>query len=170
MKPSCTLRRSSGPLLGGWDEIADDVAAIAAVMRVSDGSCHCVHDRRAFCSCCAASSAHIHEVCEGCNRLLQRLEAACAALEDHSLRFAPALMEHSHADELTRTRFVSVCTLAGRLRHLLFAVEVRTATAGGDQCRTADLVQLAPVATELTALARELADTVTRKPLPTASA
>ena len=162
MKPSFTLRSSSGSLLGGWHEIADDVAAIVSVMRVSDGSCHCVHDGGGFCSCCAASSAHVQEVCEGCNRLLQRLDAASAALEDHSLRFAPALMELSHADELTRTRFVRVCALAARLRHLLFAIEVRTAPAGGDQCRAADLVQLTPVATELTGLARELADTVTR--------
>lgn len=162
MKPSFTLRSSSGSVLGGWYEIADDVAAIAAVMRVSDGSCHCVHDNGASCSCCAVASAHILEVCDGCDRLLQRLDDACAALEDHSLRFAPTLMELSHADELTRGRFVRVCALAARLRHLLFAIEVKTAPAGGEHCRTADLVQLAPLAKELTALARELADSVTR--------
>jgi hypothetical protein len=162
MNPSFSLRSSPGSLLGGWREIADDVAAIAAVMRVSDGACHCVHDGRAFCSCCAASSAQVHDVCEACDRLLKRLDAACAALEDHSLRFAPALIELTHADGPTSDRFARLCAVAARLRHLLFAVEVRTATSGGDHCRTSDLAQLAPVATDLAALALELADTVTR--------
>ena len=171
MNPSANLRSSPGSLLGGWREIADDMAAIAAVMHVSDGSCHCVHDGRAFCSCCAASSAHVHDVCEACDRLIQRLDAACAALEDHSLRFSPALVDLTHADGPTRNCFVRLCTLAAQLRHLLLTVEVSTATAtrGGDHCRTSDLVQLAPVAADLAALARALADTVTREHVPWAS-
>ena len=169
MNPSANLRRSPGSLLGGWQEIADDVKAIAAVMHLVDGRCHCVHDGRAFCPCCATSTAHLHDVCEACDRLLQRLDAACAALEDHSLRFTPALVDLTHADGPTHNRFARLCTLAAQLRHVLVAVEVTTATSSGGHCRTSDLERLAPVATELAAVARELADIVTREHLPWAT-
>lgn len=139
-------------------------------MLAADGRCHCAHVGRAFCSCCTSSNAHLHDVCDACDRLLKRLDAACAALEDHSLRFTPALADLTHADGLTPNRFAHLYALAGQLRHLLFAVEVKTATTGGGHCRTQDLAQLAPVATDLAALARELADTVTRERLPWASA
>lgn len=160
MNPSANLRSLPGSLLGGWREIADDVAAIAAVMHVADGRCHCVHDGRASCSCCAASAAQLHDVCDACDRVLQRLDAACAALEDHSLRFGPALADLAHVGGPTLKRFGRLCTLAAQLRRVLFTVEVSTATTTGSHCRTSDLERLAPVATELAAVARELADTI----------
>ena len=170
MKPSANLHSSPGFLLGGWYEIADDLRAVAAVMLVADGHCHCAHVSGGFCSCCTSSNAHLHDVCDACDRLLKRLDAAVAALEDHTLRFTPALADLTRADELTRSRFTRLCTLAAQVRRLLFAVEMRKASTSAARCATADLIRLVPVSKELDTLARALADTVPAEHRPWTSA
>lgn len=170
MKFSGTLHSWPGALLGGWREIADDAAAIAAVMRGADGRCHCAHVGSTPCSCCPVSAAHLHDVCDACDLLLRRLDLACAALADHSLRFTPALADLNHADQSTRDRFARLCALGAELRHVLFGVETRKAFSTGAHCASSDLVRLAPVAKQLETLVRALNETVPAENRPWVSA
>ena len=166
MKPSYTEPKPGSPLLGGWREIADDVAAIAAVMHGVDGRCHCAHIGSTPCSCCTLSATHLHDVCDACDRLLTRLDLACTALADHSLRFTPALADLTHADQPTRDRFVRLCALGAELRRVLFGVEMRKDFSSGTHCASSDLVRLAPVAKQLETLARALKETVPKEHRP----
>ena len=166
MKPSGTLHSWPGPLLGGWREIAADAATIAAVMLGADGQCHCAHVGNRRCSCCTLAAAHLHDVCDACDRLLTRLDRACAALADHSQRFTVASAGPADADQPARERFGRLCAIGAELRRVLLGVEMRKGFSSGTGCASSDLVRLAPVARHLETLARALNETVSNENQP----
>lgn len=82
-------------LLGGWQDVMDDVLRLQRLIAGVDGQCRCGHDAgtAAGCPCCTGAARQLAAACETCTREMAKVAERLEHLEVDALRFLPVIFE-----------------------------------------------------------------------------
>lgn len=83
-------------LLGGWEDIADDVRRLAAALARTPDECRCGHGRAHLagsCPCCMAHDPSRRDACVDCGEVVDRLRPKVDQTTADTLRYLPALID-----------------------------------------------------------------------------
>lgn len=152
-------------LLGGWRDIQDDVGRLARqIERLPASGCACTdHAPGAVCPCCAAARRALDQACPSCEALVHDLDTRFADLQDHMVRYLPAVRattDRAEAPLVTvqiealQQQVATLLRLFGRIR------AGADAFTGG--CQGAHLMTLRTLVPHLVETARALDRTLTR--------
>ncbi len=152
-------------LLGGWRDIQDDLARLATdIRRLPASGCACTdHAAGTTCPCCAAARRSLATVCPSCEELVRALDARLTDLQDHMIRYLPAVRATSaRADgPLVTAQMAALREQVAMLLRLF-----RQITGGvapfADGCQGAHVITLRTLVPHLMETARALDHTLTR--------